>query len=274
MMPERMPVPSGKVKPAPLRRPDVLISFWIFSARRVASVTTTGGGIMRSFDELLEIAASRKGGRDAVLDASMPVLDADALAAIPDDRWLAQMARGIFQAGISWKVVEAKWPDIEEAFHGFDVGRVAMMSEDWFDELLADRRVIRSASKIRAIQENAVFVQEVARKAGSFGRKIGDWPAEDFAGLIRWLGKEGARLGGSTGQYMLRFMGKESYILSRDVVARLIEEGVIDRAPTSQKAMAAVQEAFNTWKAQSGGSLTEISVVLAQSIGDPAGAHR
>lgn len=222
---------------------------------------------MRSFDEILDIAAERKGGRDKVLQGATPVLDADALAAIPDDRWLAQMARGIFQAGISWKVVEAKWPGIEEAFHGFDIGRTAMMSDDRFDDLIRDTRVIRSPPKIRAIQENAVFIQEVAAEAGSFGRKVGDWPAEDFAGLIRWMGKEGSRLGGTTGQYLLRFMGKESYLLSRDVVARLVEEGVIDKAPTSAKAMAAVQEAFNTWKAQSGRSLTEISRVLARSIG-------
>ncbi len=218
---------------------------------------------MRTFDEILEIAAGRKGGREAVLAGAMPVKSAEELAAIPDERWLAQMARGIFQAGISWKVVEAKWPGIEAAFHGFDVGRVAMMSEDWFDQLITDTRVIRSPPKIRAIQENAVFIQE----AGGFGRKVGDWPAEDFAGLVRWMGKEGSRLGGTTGQYVLRFMGKESYILSRDVVARLVEEGVIDKAPTSAKAMAAVQAAFNAWKAESGRSLTEISRALAQSIG-------
>lgn len=221
---------------------------------------------MRTFEEILDIAAERKGGRDAVLADTPAVLDADALAAIPDDRWLAQMARGIFQAGISWQVVENKWPDTEEAFFNFDVGRVAGMSEDWFDELLDDPRIVRSPPKVEAIQENAVFIKEVAAEAGSFGRKIGDWPAEDFAGLLEWLKKNGARLGGATGAYMLRAMGKESYVLSPSVVARLVAEGVIDKEPTSKKAMAAVQEAFNTWKAQSGENLTVISRVLAQSI--------
>ena len=79
--------------------------------------------------------------------------------------------------------------------------------------------------------------------------------------------KEGARLGGGTGSYLLRSMGKESYILSKDVVARLVAEGVIDKAPTSKKAKAAVQQAFNTWAEESGYNLTEISRVLAQSIG-------
>jgi 3-methyladenine DNA glycosylase Tag len=221
---------------------------------------------MRTYEEILDLAADRKGGRAAVLADIPPVLDADALAAIPDDRWLAQMARGIFQAGISWQVVENKWPGIEEAFHGFDVGRAAMMSEDWFDDLLADPRIVRSPPKVQAIQQNAVFIQEVAAEAGSFGRKVGDWPAEDFAGLLEWMKTNGARLGGATGAYALRFLGKESFILSPSVVARLVAEGVVDKAPSSKKAMQAVQAAFNTWKDQSGENLTVISRVLAQSV--------
>ena len=222
---------------------------------------------MRSFEEILGIAAERKGGRAAVLDDIASPLAADALAAIPDDRWLSQMAKGIFQAGFNWKVIENKWPGFEAAFFGFDPGRVAMMSDDWFDELMRDTRIVRNAMKIRAVQQNAVFVSEVAAEAGSFGRKIADWPDNDYAGLLRWLGKEGSRLGGATAQYFLRFMGKNSYILSRDVVARLVAEGVIDKPPASQKAMGAVQDAFNDWAAESGRSFTEISRVLAQSTG-------
>ncbi|MCB1396238.1 MAG: DNA-3-methyladenine glycosylase I [Rhodobacteraceae bacterium] len=222
---------------------------------------------MHHFDEILAIAAERKGGVDAVLSGIPSPKSADDLAAIPDDRWLAQMARGILQAGISWKVVDSKWPDIEEAFHGFDIGFLTFQPDDWFYDLCEDKRVIRSPPKLRAILDNAAFIRRVSAEAGSFGRKIGDWPAEDFASLLQWLQKEGARLGGATGPYALRQMGKESYILSQDVTARLIAEGVIDKAPTSKKAWDAVQAAFNTWRAESGQSLTTISRVLAQSIG-------
>ena len=221
---------------------------------------------MRTYEEILAISVARKGSLEAVVQGVDAPKTADELAAIPDREWLARMARGIFQAGISWTVVDNKWPGIEDAFHGFDIGRVAMMSEDWFDELITDTRIVRSPPKVRAIQENAYFIQQVSAEVGSFGRKIGDWPVEDFSGLLVWLQKNGSRLGGGTGSYLMRFMGKESYILSKDVVARLIAEGVIDKAPTSQKARAAVQDAFNTWKQQSGESLSIISRVLAQSI--------
>lgn len=222
---------------------------------------------MRPFAEILDIAAARKGGVEKVLAAVPVPKTADELAAIPDRDWLAAMARGIFQAGISWKVVDNKWPGIEEAFLGFDPGRVSMLDEDAIDALLSDTRVIRSGPKILAILDNATFIREVAAESGSFGRKIGDWPATDYAGLLDWLAKTGSRLGGSTGPYMLRSMGKDSWILSDDVVKRLVEEGVIDGPPTSRKAMAAVQRAFDAWAAESGQGLTTISRVLAQSIG-------
>lgn len=222
---------------------------------------------MRSFDEILAIAAERKGGADKVLAGVMPFKTADELASIPDDRWLAMMARGIFQAGISWTVVEAKWPGIEEAFAGFDVGRLSMMDDGWLDALLVDTRVIRSGAKIAAIRDNAVFIRKVNEGEGGFARKVADWPAGDFAGLLDWLAANGSRLGGNTGAYMLRQMGKEGYLLSKDVVTRLVAEGVISGPPTSRKAMAAVQAAFDRWRAESGQSLNTISRVLAQSIG-------
>ena len=55
-------------------------------------------------------------------------------------------------------------------------------------------------------------------------------------------------------------------IFNENLIKVLIDEGIIDKAPTSQKALAAVQEAFNAWMDQSGRSLTEISRVLAMSI--------
>lgn len=216
---------------------------------------------MRSFAEILEIAIARKGSAEAVL-AGTPPKTATQLAAIPDDRWLAQMAKGIFQAGISWSVVEAKWPGIEAAFQGFDPGKVSMIEGDAFDALLADTRVIRSGAKIAAIRDNA----GVLRANPGFGRKVADWPARDFAGLLDWLSRDFSRLGGNTGAYMLRFMGKEGFLLSRDVVARLQAEGVINGPATSAKAMRAVQAAFNDWATESDLTLSQISRVLAQSI--------
>jgi 3-methyladenine DNA glycosylase Tag len=142
-----------------------------------------------------------------------------------------------------------------------------MLNDEDFDRLVSDKRIVRYGAKIKAVQHNAFFINQLARENGSAGAAFANWPSEDYSGLLAMLKKRGSRLGGNTGQYFLRFMGVDGFILSRDVIARLVAEGVIEKAPTSQKAMAAVQEVFNTWGQQSNRSLTEISRVLAMSIG-------
>lgn len=221
---------------------------------------------MRSLDAIFDIAAERHGGRDAVLAGASVPRPPDEIAAVADDRWLAAMAKCIFQAGISWAVVDSKWPGIEAAFGGFAVAPLAMMDDARLDALLADPRVIRSGAKIAAIRDNAAFIQRVAAESGSFGRRVADWPRADFAGLVGWLAREGSRLGGNTGAYVLRFMGKEGFMLSRDVLARLAAEGVIAGSATSPRALTAVQAAFDRWQAESGLTLNQISRILAQSI--------
>ena len=222
---------------------------------------------MRRFDEIFAIAAARKGGADALESMLEPPRAPEELAKIPDDRWLSQFSKNVFSAGFNWKVIENKWPGFEAAFHGFDVGKCAMMDDAWFDQLVQDTRIVRHGAKIQAVRDNAVFLQELAQQHGSAGKAFASWPGADYVGLLALMKKQGTRLGGNTGSYALRFMGVDSFILSRDVVARLIAEGVIDKAPTSKGAMAKVQAAFNTWRDQSGRSLTEISRVLAMSIG-------
>lgn len=221
---------------------------------------------MRRFDEIFAIAADRKGGEDvleSLLDRPRPAAE---LAAIPDDRWLSKFTQMIFNSGFNWKVVESKWPGFEDAFAGFDVDRCSMMDDDWFDALLKDTRIVRHGAKIRSVRDNAVMLRDLADHHGSAARCFADWPREDFAGLLALLKTRGNRLGGNTGAYALRFMGVDSFIPSQDVVARLVAEGVIDKAPTSRTAMAKVQAAFNDWAAESGRSFTEISRVLAMSV--------
>lgn len=171
----------------------------------------------------------------------------------------------MFQAGFNWKVIEAKWDGFETAFGGFDVGRCAFMDDETFDALLQDTRIVRNGTKIASVRENAAFLLEL-RDEGGAGHVLGGWPSADFIGLLALLAERGSRLGGASAQYAMRFAGRDSFILSRDVTARLIAEGVIDKPATSKKAMTAVQSAFNTWMDQSGRSLTEISRVLAMSL--------
>ncbi|PHO03231.1 3-methyladenine DNA glycosylase [Rhodobacteraceae bacterium 4F10] len=218
---------------------------------------------MRSFQDLYDIATDRKGGPEA-LEAMIPKPDPN-VSQLPEDRWLSLFTKGVFQAGFSWKVIEAKWEGFEEAFHGFDVDRCAFFHDEDMDRLMSNAAIVRNGPKIRTVIENAHFLQGL-RADGGAGKVIGGWPSEDFIGLLEMLKKNGSRLGGMTGQYAMRFAGRDAFILSRDVSARLIAEGVIDKPATSKTAMKAVQGAFNTWMQQSGRGLTEVSRVLAFTV--------
>lgn len=220
---------------------------------------------MRHIDEIYAISAARK-GEDAMRELlSGPAKSPTELADIPEDRWLAQLTKGVFQAGFNWKVIEAKWEGFEQAFKGFDVTACAFMDDDWFDSLLSNKAVVRNGTKLATVRDNAVFLMNM-REQGGAGAVLGGWPATDYIGLLDLMKTEGSRLGGTTAQYSLRFMGRDAWIMSRDVVARLIAEGVIDKAPTSKTAQRAVQAAFNEWMAQSSYGLTQISRILATSL--------
>lgn len=82
--------------------------------------------------------------------------------------YLDVMSRSIFQAGISWRVVDAKWPGLKEAFRGFDAEMVAGLTEPELDALTQDTRVIRNRRKIEAIVGNAQRMLELDKAHGSF----------------------------------------------------------------------------------------------------------
>lgn len=223
------------------------------------------------FADVRALAETRKGGKaalDALLAGHQP-LTPKKLAAIPDDRYLSMMARCVFQAGFTWRVVENMWPGIEEAFHGFNPKGLAHLAPEKWDAYVEDRRVVRNHVKIRSILDNAHFVWNTAEAHGSFGKAFAAWPASDQIGLMDWLKKEGSRLGNNTAMYFIRFIGKDGFLLSTDVAARLRASGLeIREYPTSKKDLALVQQAFNQWHAETGLSYAQLSRIAGMSIGN------
>ncbi len=221
---------------------------------------------MKSFSEIKEMAIARKGA-DGVAQ-QLPDAPATALADLSDDRLLSAFTKRIFQAGFSWSVIENKWAGFEEAFHGFDIGRNAFMSDDDLDRHLKNAEIVRNAQKILTVRDNAIFLSDLAQEYGSAAACFANWPVTDTIGLFTLLKTRGARLGGMTGQYALRTVGYDAFILSKSVVAALNMAGVIDGAATSKSAMAKAQEAFDAWAEESGESYAAISRVLAMSVPD------
>jgi 3-methyladenine DNA glycosylase Tag len=82
------------------------------------------------------------------------------------DDYLEQLSKSAFQAGISWRVVDAKWAGIKKAFKDFDIDRVARMGDRDIDKLMQDERVIRSRGKLEAVVHNANAILELERARG------------------------------------------------------------------------------------------------------------
>jgi 3-methyladenine DNA glycosylase Tag len=224
---------------------------------------------MVSFKTIRARAAKRKGG-DAALAELLPKLAGPkALAKLKDDRALAEMAKRVFSAGFVWSVIEKKWPGFEAAFLDFEPRRLLHQPDEFWEHLVADKRIVRNPQKITAVRENAQFVADIAREYGSFGKFLVDWPADDQIGLLDHLAKRGARLGGRTGQYFLRFIGWDAFITSTDMVACLRDAGLdIAEAPTAKKDLKKIQDQFNAWAEETGLPRTHISRICAMSVGE------
>ncbi len=223
---------------------------------------------MKKFSTIQAMAEKRKGGKKELKKLLPPVLSKKKLAQKGDDRFLAMMCKAINQAGFNWKVIENKWPQFEEAFYGFDLSKLlSLMPEEW-DAYIKDVRVVRNGQKIMAMAHNVHFVAEAAEKYGSFAKFMAEWPETDQIGLMAHLKKHGSRLGGQTAQWFMRYIGKDCFVITQDVVWAIKDAGYeIADNPTSKRDLTKVQEAFNTWHDESGLPYCHLSKIAAYSIG-------
>jgi DNA-3-methyladenine glycosylase I len=71
------------------------------------------------------------------------------------------------QAGLAWRTVLAKRDSYRRIFHGFDIHRVAAMTDADLSLILGDRGVIRHRLKVESIRSNAQAALRVIAEEGS-----------------------------------------------------------------------------------------------------------
>lgn len=220
-----------------------------------------------SYPWLLETVRARFES-EAAMEAFLPqALSPAALAALDDGRYLSAMTQRVFQAGMQHVVVDRKWPAFEEVFGGFEPEVMVQLDAAALAQHLENPQLIRHQVKLQTIRQNAQFILDVRRETGqSFAVFIAGWPVSDIIGLWRVLAKRGSRLGGRSSAGFLRLVGKDSFLLTSHVVARLVAAGIVTRTPSSQRDLQAVQDAFNRLQAASGRPLCQLSAMLALSI--------
>lgn len=137
--------------------------------------------------------------------------------------YLEVLTKAVFQSGMSWQVVEAKWPGFREAFAGFDPEKVAAFGDDDIERLGADTRIIRNRRKIEATVQNAQAMLELDRKHGGFGTYLSSQP--DFDAAVADLRREFRFVGDTGAYYFLYVVGEpvpphEDWMAAHPAVAR------------------------------------------------------
>jgi DNA-3-methyladenine glycosylase I len=76
------------------------------------------------------------------------------------------------QAGLSWRTVLVRRDAYREAYHGFDIDRVAAMTDAELERLLADSGLIRNRLKIFSVRDNALAARAMIEQHGSLDRYL------------------------------------------------------------------------------------------------------
>jgi len=223
---------------------------------------------MEKFIDIKDRAIQRKGSEKMLNSLLSTPLASKDLLTLPNDIWLEEFTRKIFQSGFYWSVINNKWPGFREVFWDFNITKLLMMSPEMYEQRASDERIVRNYNKVKTIAVNTMMIHSISQEHGSFSQFIHDWPSEDIIGLWAWLKKNGSRLGGNTGAYSLRVMGKDTFILSRDAESYFRSHKIIDGGLQTKKSLTAIQVFFNEMQQQSGLSLQEISQTISYSVGD------
>jgi 3-methyladenine DNA glycosylase Tag len=222
-----------------------------------------------TYNNIYDMACRRKGSEAQVEALLAPPRSSQALTKLPDGRYLSAFSKKVFQSGFVWRVVEAKWDGFETLFWEFDVDKLLLMPDEMLEQRALDKRIIRNQKKVWAIRENAMMIDTTRRlHQSSFAQFVADWPVEDITGLWVYLKKHGCRLGGNTGPYALRTLGKDTFLFTRDVEGYLREHEIVETGITTRSALVNAQRFFNDLQQESGRSLTELSQLVSLSFGE------
>ncbi|HEX9791745.1 MAG TPA: DNA-3-methyladenine glycosylase I [Kiloniellales bacterium] len=221
---------------------------------------------MVDFQPIYEAAMKRAGGEAALRQVLPDVKSPDALRALGDDRYLSQMSLRVFRAGLKHSMVDGKWPAFEEVFHGFDPPRIRAMNDEQLEALLGDARIIRHWGKIRSVRDNASALCDLAKTNGGMGAYLAGWPAADTVGLWEDLSKRFSQLGGNSGPYFLRMVGKDTFLLTQFVLKAMAHWGAYDGSGKGKRERAKIQDVFNAWVEATSRPLSHLSLLLARSV--------
>ncbi|MDA4117903.1 MAG: DNA-3-methyladenine glycosylase I [Thaumarchaeota archaeon] len=123
-----------------------------------------------------------------------------------DAGYFERMSKTLFTAGLSWTMVEKKWPNFQKAFAGFSPEKVAKMTQKDVKSLMSNDGIVKNERKIKATIQNANEFLKLKKDFGSF-REYLDSLGKDETALQSDLQKRFQHVGPSTARMFLWSVG-------------------------------------------------------------------
>ena len=82
--------------------------------------------------------------------------------------YLAVMSKAVFQAGVSWALIDSRWLEFEAAFENFNPERVSKFNEAKISEIIENPKLFKSERKVRATIHNAATMAAIDTEYDGF----------------------------------------------------------------------------------------------------------
>jgi 3-methyladenine DNA glycosylase Tag len=92
-----------------------------------------------------------------------------------DDEYFERLTKSVFTAGLSWRMVDKKWPHFHKAFADFSIPKVAKFNERNVKTLMGNTGIVRNEKKIKATIHNAGEFLKLQKEFGSVNEYIGSY---------------------------------------------------------------------------------------------------
>ena len=127
-----------------------------------------------------------------------------------DDAYFENMARTVFQAGLSWQLIADKWSDFKIAFKDFKIDVVVDFDAEDIEELLTNPLIIRNRAKIESVLVNAIVFSKIKEDYGSFRNFMDNLDkSENYRYARKALSKKFSRMGPKSAMIFLWSIGED-----------------------------------------------------------------
>ena len=120
--------------------------------------------------------------------------------------YLAVLSKAVFQAGLSWRAIDSRWAEFEDAFEKFVPEKVSRFDEEKIQALLSNSKLLKTEGKIRATIRNAATLIALDTKYDGFKNYLKSFPSYDR--LAKDLCKTFGQVGPLSAYYFLFRVGE------------------------------------------------------------------